>query len=265
MLGAEVNNTNNRQTGMNLSPPANWYPDPQNTKQFRYWDGTCWTQHCQPASNGSLVELGEDSPHPIKLDRGRELLPPRVPAHEFTNRDTKQIEVRQIMKFAISILLLFILVAAGSSLFVSSNDSSTQAGATTFCDNARQTVKLIKEIPPTSTVGTVNQMRDGYLLLSKQFRVLYKSAYKTSTSAQLEPERKAFSLVAADANTASQSTKAAELSLLSSQGQAASASIMTQAANALTNWKTQTSYSLAPAQQYLSYSCKISSPFKSPA
>ena len=122
MLGAEVNNTNNRQTGMNLSPPANWYPDPQNTKQFRYWDGTHWTQHCQPASNGSLVELGEDSPHPKKLDRGRELLPPRVPAHEFTNRDTKQIEVRQIMKFAISILLLFILVAAGSSLFVSSND-----------------------------------------------------------------------------------------------------------------------------------------------
>ena len=25
--------------------PANWYPDPMNRHQLRYWDGNAWTDH----------------------------------------------------------------------------------------------------------------------------------------------------------------------------------------------------------------------------
>lgn len=31
------------------APPAGWYPDPQVPGQLRYWDGTAWTAHTQPA------------------------------------------------------------------------------------------------------------------------------------------------------------------------------------------------------------------------
>ena len=54
-------------------PSANWYPDPQNHAQLRWWDGARWTMHVldaparrrlQPAAVvvivllGSLVVLG---------------------------------------------------------------------------------------------------------------------------------------------------------------------------------------------------------------
>jgi uncharacterized protein YbjQ (UPF0145 family) len=30
--------------------PADWYPDPENPGQLRYWDGTQWTEHRHPAN-----------------------------------------------------------------------------------------------------------------------------------------------------------------------------------------------------------------------
>jgi hypothetical protein len=34
-------------TGQNQ---AGWYPDPENTSQTRYWDGTLWTVHVRSAA-----------------------------------------------------------------------------------------------------------------------------------------------------------------------------------------------------------------------
>lgn len=31
------------------TPPAGWYPDPGEPTVLRYWDGTAWTTHLQPA------------------------------------------------------------------------------------------------------------------------------------------------------------------------------------------------------------------------
>ena len=31
-----------------VSPPADWYDDPENPSLFRYWDGTAWTDHRSP-------------------------------------------------------------------------------------------------------------------------------------------------------------------------------------------------------------------------
>ena len=35
---------------MSELPPANWYPDPEDPGQQRYWDGAQWTEHRAPAA-----------------------------------------------------------------------------------------------------------------------------------------------------------------------------------------------------------------------
>ena len=32
------------------NPPADWYPDPQDMRQLRYWDGNAWTGHRAPGA-----------------------------------------------------------------------------------------------------------------------------------------------------------------------------------------------------------------------
>lgn len=35
---------------MSETPPAGWYPDPQDADRQRYWDGNAWTEHTADAS-----------------------------------------------------------------------------------------------------------------------------------------------------------------------------------------------------------------------
>lgn len=35
---------------MSETPPAGWYPDPQDSNRQRYWDGTAWTEHTADGS-----------------------------------------------------------------------------------------------------------------------------------------------------------------------------------------------------------------------
>jgi len=35
------------------STPADWYPDPENPGQLRYWDGNQWTEHRSPVQGAS--------------------------------------------------------------------------------------------------------------------------------------------------------------------------------------------------------------------
>ena len=43
-------------------PPADWYTDPEDDSQYRYWDGSAWTEHRAPrhddASDGPDIEHG---------------------------------------------------------------------------------------------------------------------------------------------------------------------------------------------------------------
>lgn len=34
-------------------PPADWYPDPNDDRQYRYWDGESWTEHYAPRRIGN--------------------------------------------------------------------------------------------------------------------------------------------------------------------------------------------------------------------
>ena len=35
---------------MSETPPAGWYPDPQDAEKQRYWDGNAWTEHTADAA-----------------------------------------------------------------------------------------------------------------------------------------------------------------------------------------------------------------------
>ncbi len=39
-------------------PPANWYTDPQDESQYRYWDGSGWTEHRSPRHTESRQGAG---------------------------------------------------------------------------------------------------------------------------------------------------------------------------------------------------------------
>ena len=47
---------------MTETPPAAWFPDPDDPTQYRYWDGTAWTDHRSPRSTTSdqLSAAGKD-------------------------------------------------------------------------------------------------------------------------------------------------------------------------------------------------------------
>lgn len=43
---------------MSETPPAGWYPDPQDAKRQRYWDGTAWTEHTAEGSSQAASAAG---------------------------------------------------------------------------------------------------------------------------------------------------------------------------------------------------------------
>lgn len=52
------------------NPPANWYPDPSGQPQWRYWDGSSWTDHYAPYSSaeGGGAESGGSDPSAVGSD-----------------------------------------------------------------------------------------------------------------------------------------------------------------------------------------------------
>jgi len=45
--------------------PANWYRDPSNPAQDRYWDGATWTENVRPGT------VGQATPPPMPADFGQ--------------------------------------------------------------------------------------------------------------------------------------------------------------------------------------------------
>lgn len=47
---------------MSETPPAGWYPDPQDASSQRYWDGTTWTEHTAPGAQQTSPTAGGGQP-----------------------------------------------------------------------------------------------------------------------------------------------------------------------------------------------------------
>ena len=48
-----------RVAGVSDLPPADWYTDPEDESQYRYWDGSSWTEHRAPRIAGGDGEAGD--------------------------------------------------------------------------------------------------------------------------------------------------------------------------------------------------------------
>jgi hypothetical protein len=55
MRGATVSDL--RQEAIATAPAAGWYPDPANASASRWWDGSGWTDHVQPAAVAAVPTL----------------------------------------------------------------------------------------------------------------------------------------------------------------------------------------------------------------
>src|SRR4051794_33935986 len=44
---------------MTQTPAAGWFVDPQDATQFRYWDGTAWTEHRSPRGPTTTDQLNQ--------------------------------------------------------------------------------------------------------------------------------------------------------------------------------------------------------------
>ena len=47
---------------MSDTPPAGWYPDPQDSSRQRYWNGTAWTEH---TADGAPQAAGAAAGQPV--------------------------------------------------------------------------------------------------------------------------------------------------------------------------------------------------------
>ncbi|MXY12382.1 MAG: DUF2510 domain-containing protein [Acidimicrobiaceae bacterium] len=48
-----------RVAGVSDLPPADWYTDPEDESQYRYWDGSSWTEHRAPRIIDTDAEAGD--------------------------------------------------------------------------------------------------------------------------------------------------------------------------------------------------------------
>ncbi len=44
---------------MTQTPAAGWFVDPQDATQFRYWDGSAWTEHRSPRGPATTDQLNQ--------------------------------------------------------------------------------------------------------------------------------------------------------------------------------------------------------------
>lgn len=77
----------------NLPPPPptppNWYPDPDDESQYRYWDGEKWTEHHAPRQLDSADKLIEETTLNINTNDATKPQPVVTGEHSSTTTTTK--------------------------------------------------------------------------------------------------------------------------------------------------------------------------------
>ncbi|MDZ7929175.1 DUF2510 domain-containing protein [Rhodococcus sp. NPDC076796] len=123
------------------TPPPGWHPDPSEPGLIRYWDGTQWTEHTQPAAGPTAEE-----PAPTGADE------PGQPDRSGVPRSVKIIG---------GIVSAFVVIGVLGAVFGDdepADDSQAAAPSTTSSAAAQQTstpAPSTTTVPPTTTTSAV--------------------------------------------------------------------------------------------------------------
>lgn len=96
---------------MSEIPPADWYPDPEQPGQLRYWDGTQWTDHRAPGT-------GAPATQPTQPAWGEQPTPawgqpaPWGAAAPATSTGTNGLAITSLIIAVLSFFLAFVMVGA---------------------------------------------------------------------------------------------------------------------------------------------------------
>ena len=93
-------------------PPADWYTDPEDESQYRYWDGSSWTEHRAPRIADPDTETG-DAPHGLRS-------PSRMVADTFslTGRRWRSLATTALIYIASHVLALVLLIVSANNILM---------------------------------------------------------------------------------------------------------------------------------------------------
>ena len=91
-------------------PPADWYTDPEDESQYRYWDGSTWTEHRAPRHG---PPDGETEPGPGQLRRPGRLL---ADTFAISGRRWRSCVVAGLIYLAGQVVVVVLLIIAGNDI-----------------------------------------------------------------------------------------------------------------------------------------------------
>ena len=93
-------------------PPADWYTDPEDESQYRYWDGSSWTEHRAPRHES--VEVGSE-PDPGQVRRPGQLL---ADTFSISGRRWRSCVAAGLIYLAAQVALVVLLLIAGDDILM---------------------------------------------------------------------------------------------------------------------------------------------------
>ena len=93
-------------------PPADWYTDPEDESQYRYWDGSSWTEHRAPRIAEPDTETG-DAPHGMRS-------PSTLVADTFslTGRRWRSLAATALIYISSQVLALVLLIVSADDILM---------------------------------------------------------------------------------------------------------------------------------------------------
>lgn len=149
--------------------PSGWYDDPEDPAQYRYWDGTQWTEHRAPRTTGS--SSGSSSAGSAAINDGWSLL-----------------RRNWVAMVVISLITLVAYVAAAVVIFIAANNSIepsildivqrvTEPGFDAVNDPADEAFIESIEFTPTAGFWVIVPVMIGLVLLVQIFSVALQSVH----------------------------------------------------------------------------------------
>ena len=89
-------------------PPADWYTDPEDQSQYRYWDGSAWTEHRAPRHGQP-----DGEPEPGQMRRPRQLL---ADTFSISGRRWRSCAAAALIYFVGQVVMVVLLIVGANEI-----------------------------------------------------------------------------------------------------------------------------------------------------